>query len=381
MSTTTGRVGSGPGERRPQPARGRRRAKLTLPLVGALVAIGVGIGVGGTTPEAQGERPLPATAPPPPTRSAPADDDRTITLAFGGDVHFEGVSRAALGTGLPTVRRMLAKADVAMVNLETAITTRGTPAPKQFVFRAPARALTDLTKAGVDVVTLANNHGMDFGRTGLDDTLRAAAAARLPLIGAGPDADAAFAPWTTTVRGLDLAVFAATDVLDSFAQTTWVAGRSTSGLASAKDPSRLLAAVRAANRTADVVVVYLHWGQEMSTCPSERQRSLARELAVAGADLVVGSHAHVLQPGGRVAGAYVHYGLGNFVFYARTPQTRRTGVLTVDVGARGVRDVRWTPATIRSGVPVADRVAPAAFDDAVEEGTPATDGRAGGCRL
>jgi poly-gamma-glutamate capsule biosynthesis protein CapA/YwtB (metallophosphatase superfamily) len=357
--------------------------------VGALVAIGVGLASTG----AEGERTLPAVAPPGTTGSAQSprstaspslpSDNRTVTLAFGGDVHFEGVSRAALGTGLPTVRRMLAKADVAMVNLETAITTRGTPAPKQFVFRAPARALDDLTSAGVDVVTLANNHGMDFGRTGLDDTLRAAAAAHLPLIGAGPDADAAFTPWTTTVRGLHLAVFAATDVLDSFAQTTWVAGPSTSGLASAKDPARLLEAVRDANRSADVVVVYVHWGQEMSTCPSERQRSLARELAAAGADVVVGSHAHVLQPGGRVAGAYVHYGLGNFVFYARTPQTRQTGVLTVDVGARGVRDARWTAATIRSGVPVADRADPAPVDgtDGVDEGTAPESGRAGGCRL
>jgi poly-gamma-glutamate capsule biosynthesis protein CapA/YwtB (metallophosphatase superfamily) len=383
MSTTAGPAAIRPGDRRPTSARvRRRRAVLGLVLVATLVALAVGL----ASMRAEGERPLPAAVPSasPTPSTPPADQNRTVRLAFGGDVHFEGVSRAALSSGLPTVGRMLVKADVAMVNLETAITTRGDPAPKQFVFRAPPRALDVLTEAGVDVVTLANNHGMDYGRTGLDDTLRAAAAAKLPLIGAGLDADAAFAPWTRTVRGLEVAVFAATDVLDTFAQNTWVAGPSTSGLASAKDPARLLAAVRAAGQKADVVVVYLHWGQEMATCPSERQRSLARQLAAAGADVIVGSHAHVLQPGGRVAGAYVHYGLGNFVFYARTPQTRQTGVLTVDVGARGVRDARWTPATIRSGVPVADRAASAPVDGAdgaVDEGTDATDGRAGGCRL
>jgi len=249
----------------------------------------------------------------------------------------------------------LGQADIAMVNLETAVTSRGTPAPKKFAFRAPAASLDVLRDAGVDVVTLANNHGMDYGRTGLQDTLRAAAAARLPLVGAGGDEAAAFAPWTTTVRGLRVSVLGATDVLDTFAQRDWPAGPSTSGLASAKDPAALLMAVRAASARSDVVVVYVHWGKEMATCPSDRQRSLARQLAAAGADVVVGSHAHVLQPAGRVDGAYVHYGLGNYVFYARTPQTRATGVLTVDVGADGVQRARWTPATITSGVPVPGR--------------------------
>ena len=367
---TSGADGSRPRRNLSARSRRRRRAARTVLVAAAAVAVAVplvtGRGDRGTAapthggptathgpqgdpdrPDARGGGDTPAT-----------QDTRTVRLAFGGDVHFEGVSRSALTRGLPTVRRMLSQADVAMVNLETAVTTRGTPAPKQFVFRAPAASLQVLRDAGVDVVTLANNHGMDYGRTGLQDTLRAAAAARLPLVGAGGDEAAAFAPWTTTVRGLRVSVLGATDVLDTFAQRDWPAGPSTSGLASAKDPAALLMAVRAASARSDVVVVYVHWGKEMATCPSDRQRSLARQLAAAGADVVVGSHAHVLQPAGRVDGAYVHYGLGNYVFYARTPQTRSTGVLTVDVGARGVQRARWTPATITSGVPVPERTGP-----------------------
>jgi poly-gamma-glutamate capsule biosynthesis protein CapA/YwtB (metallophosphatase superfamily) len=369
MSSTGTSGADGPRPRRNLSARSRRRRRAvrTVLVAAAAVAVAVplvtGRGARGTaapthggptaTQGSQGDPDRPdarASGDTPPTQ-----DSRTVQLAFGGDVHFEGVSRSALTRGLPTVRRMLSQADVAMVNLETAVTTRGTPAPKQFVFRAPAASLQVLRDAGVDVVTLANNHGMDYGRTGLQDTLRAAAAAGLPLVGAGGDEVAAFAPWTTTVRGLRVSVLGATDVLDTFAQRDWPAGPSTSGLASAKDPAALLAAVRAASARSDVVVVYVHWGKEMATCPSDRQRSLARQLAAAGADVVVGSHAHVLQPGGRVNGAYVHYGLGNYVFYARTSQTRATGVLTVDVGAHGVQRARWTPATITSGVPVPGR--------------------------
>ena len=370
MTSTATPGADGPRPRRNLSARSRRRRRAvrTVLVAAAAVAVAVPLATG------RGERGTAAPAPARPTATAqgaedgkdpqdtqepqrddgtPAPQDaRTIRLAFGGDVHFEGVSRSAVTRGLPTVRRMLGTADIAMVNLETAVTTRGTPAPKQFVFRAPPAALSVLRDAGVDVVTLANNHGMDYGRTGLSDTLRAATAAGLPLVGAGLNEAAAFAPWTTTVRGLRVSVLGATDVLDTFAQRDWPAGPSTSGLASAKDPTALLAAVRSASTRSDVVVVYVHWGKEMVTCPSDRQRDLARQLAAAGADVVVGSHAHVLQPAGRVDGAYVHYGLGNYVFYARTPQTRSTGVLTVDVGVHGVQRARWTPATITSGVPV-----------------------------
>jgi poly-gamma-glutamate capsule biosynthesis protein CapA/YwtB (metallophosphatase superfamily) len=113
--------------------------------------------------------------------------------------------------------------------------------------------------------------------------------------------------------------------------------------------------VRAEAAHADAVVVYLHWGQELAVCPTARQRQLATLLATAGADLVVGSHAHVPQPGERLGHTYVDYGLGNFVFYAHTPATQRTGVLTVEVGTDGVHSTRWQPATIQDGLPVLDR--------------------------
>ena len=273
-------------------------------------------------------------------------------LAFAGDVHFEGSSRAALSGRLGSAFGVLRSADLAVLNLETAITDRGNAQPKEFTFRAPARAVGVLRQAGIDAVSLANNHGMDYGRVGLADTLEAARAAGMPLLGAGQDDVAAWTPLRREVSGVRVSVLAATDVLDDFARTSWLAGPNTPGLASAKDPARLLAGVRAERASADIVVVFLHWGQERVVCPTARQRELGKMLADAGADIVVGSHAHVVQPGGTAGKALVRYGLGNFQFYAAGGPGSNSGVLTVRVDRGGVTGSTWHPATIVGGAPM-----------------------------
>jgi poly-gamma-glutamate synthesis protein (capsule biosynthesis protein) len=267
-------------------------------------------------------------------------------------VHFEGSAGAALSGHLGSAFGVLRSADLAVLNLETAITDRGTPQPKEFTFRAPPRAVTVLRQAGVDAVSVANNHGMDYGRVGLADTLAAARAAGMPLLGAGEDDRAAWTPLRREVNGVRISVLAATDVLDDFAVTSWVAGPGTSGLASAKDTERLLAVVRAERAAVDVVVVFLHWGQERIVCPTARQQQLARLLAEAGADIVVGSHAHVVQPGGTVGKTLVRYGLGNFQFYTNGGPGSNSGVLTVTVNRGGVTGSEWHPATIVGGAPM-----------------------------
>jgi poly-gamma-glutamate synthesis protein (capsule biosynthesis protein) len=278
--------------------------------------------------------------------------EASITLAFAGDVHFEGNSRAALSGGLEPITPALSRADLSVVNLETAVTDRGTREPtKAFAFRAPPSAFSALRRAGVDVVTMANNHALDYGQEGLADSLAAARRAELPVVGAGTDADAAYAPYVARVKGRRVAVIGATQVLDANLAAAWTAGPGKPGLASAKDEDRLVAAVRAARSAADVVVVDLHWGTELVACPTPRQRALAVKLAQSGADVVVGSHAHILLGGGWLGRTYVDYGLGNFVFYARTPQTQQSGVLTLTVRGRHVVGSAWAPARIRSGVP------------------------------
>ena len=289
-----------------------------------------------------------------------------ITLAFGGDVHFEGVDGQRLAadpaTAFGPIASVLSGADLAMVNLETAITTRGTPAVKAYTFRAPPTAFTALRDAGVDVVTMANNHGEDYGPVGLSDTLAAAAAADFPVVGVGADAAAAFAPYRVTVKGDRVAIIGATQVLDARLAGAWTAGPDKPGLASAYDVPRLLTAVRAARATADTVVVYLHWGHELAVCPTSAQRTIAQQLVDAGADIVVGAHAHVQLGAGLLGSAFVDYGLGNFVFYASgASATARSGVLLLTVAGRKVTAEQWVPAHIEGGVPV-----PLTGDDAAQ---------------
>jgi poly-gamma-glutamate capsule biosynthesis protein CapA/YwtB (metallophosphatase superfamily) len=280
---------------------------------------------------------------------------RPVTLAFGGDVHFEPPIRQWLSsspsTVLAGVAPALRAADIAMVNVETAITSRGTPAQKNFVFRAPAEAFGAIAAGGVDVVTMANNHGMDYGEQGLRDSIAAARGAGVPVVGIGLDETGAYAPRMFTVKGQRIAVIGATQVMDDNLIAAWTAGPGKPGLASAKREDRLVQAVQEARAKADTVVVYVHWGVELQECPSERQTSLAQRLTAAGADVVVGSHAHVLLGGGRMGGAFVDYGLGNFVFYANREPTVRSGVLEVTVTGRRVDRYRWVPARISGGLP------------------------------
>ena len=289
------------------------------------------------------------------TSAAAAPVGKPVVLAFAGDVHFEGVLSAKLAANpdgmLDAIAPVLGKADLAVVNLETAVTDTAAPAAKRFVFRTPPSAFRALRGGGVDVASMANNHGMDYGEAGLRDSLAAARKYRFPVIGIGLDDDQAYRPYRRTINGQRIAVIGATQVLDDELISAWTAGPGKPGLASAKDVPRLLRAVRQARATADTVVVFLHWGIELQQCPSPDQRTLARQLVAAGADVVVGGHAHRLEGAGRMGKALVDYGLGNFVWYGTSELSTQSGVLVVTVDGRRVLGYRFEPARIVDGTP------------------------------
>jgi Bacterial capsule synthesis protein PGA_cap len=331
-------------------------ALAALALSGCVSVRDDGADVAAATSTSTTVRARPTTTTSPPRAGATREPTGApVTIAFGGDVHFEGAVAGRLASDPATtfgpIAGVLRRADLAVVNLETAITDGGTPAAKEFTFRAPPSAFAALEGAGVDVATMANNHGADYGMAGVRDSLAAAKATGFPVIGIGGDADEAFRAYRVTVNGQRIAVIGATQVLDASLAAAWSAGDGKPGLASAYDEKRLLAAVRAARAEADTVVVDLHWGRELASCPIDRQRALAPKVVAAGADIVVGSHAHVLLGGGYLRGAYVHYGLGNFVFYSRGGVTAQTGVLLLTARGRAVTRAQWVPAVISGGIP------------------------------
>ena len=291
-------------------------------------------------------------------------DPATLTMAFAGDVHFEDylAPLASQPDGLAELRDSLGAADLAMVNLETAITTRGTKIGKEFHFRAPASALRTVQGAGVDAVSMANNHGVDYGPVGLADTLAAKKASPIPIVGIGADEAEAYAPAVLKAKGLEVAVFGASEVFE-MTLSRYSAGQGRGGIASAAPVTRLRKAVSAASRKYDVVVVFLHWGLDYQKCPDPLSAETAQALEEAGADIIVGGHSHRVNGAGWLGRSYVAYGLGNFVWWRSREPDSRSGVLTLSLdvktakgtGSDGhsvVRSATWTPMLIGTdGIP------------------------------
>ncbi len=326
---------------------------------------------GETAPPTEQATPTPTEASP--TASpTPAHRER-ITITFAGDVHFEDQVRANLtnpSANLPALRDVLSASTFTMANLETALTERGTPiAGKTYTFRAAPSALTFLKDLGVDAVSMANNHAADFGSVGLQDTLAAKASGVLPIVGLGTNIEDALTPLTVDIGGVRTAIFATSDLNDEtssqFSATATRPGIvSTNGTAGA---AALAAAVTRAKADHELVIVFPHWGTETQTCPNDSQRRNAKALAAAGADIVVGGHAHRVQGSGWSGTTFVGYGLGNFIWYNNRGSSADTGVLTITVepdvlakraagettGSPVVAET-WTPMLIqRDGIPVA----------------------------
>lgn len=319
-------------------------------LAAGLAACLVGLaGCGEPLERAWWRPPAAPAASPEPSSPAPVE----LTLAFAGDVHFTGRTDELLAdpaTALGPFAPVLREADFAMVNLETAVTGRGTPEPKTYLFRAPPTAYQALQAAGVDVISLANNHTLDYGQVGLADTLAAARDAGMPYVGAGPHAAAAYAAYLATVAGVDLAVLGFSQVHELAG--SWAATSTRPGIAVAFEADRVAATVAAARAAADLVIVYLHWGQEGDPCPTGEMRGFAELLAGAGADIVVGTHAHLPLAGGWLGDTYVHWGLGNFVWYSDSHSTD-TGVLLLTVRDGRVAGAEFQPGTVSgTGQPV-----------------------------
>jgi hypothetical protein len=306
-----------------------------------------------------------AKPPPTPSGNPRLDPDwkgngQTVTLAFGGDVHFP--SGTTLGDRLaadpasalgPTVPALLSGVDLSMVNFESALTDGTCPAAqsKQFVFYAPPTAISAFKGAGVTLITEANNHGEDCGPAGLQTAIATKTQTGYAILGIGQNAAQAFTPYSATIHGQHIAIIAATQVIDSDLQTAWTATATQPGLASAYDVNDLVGAVEAARKTADTVIVYLHWGTELDACPNSLQEPLAQALVEAGADIIVGTHAHVLLGGGYLGSAYVDYGLGNFAFYDNSPPENASGSLVLSATGRQITAVTWRPAVIVNDLP------------------------------
>jgi poly-gamma-glutamate capsule biosynthesis protein CapA/YwtB (metallophosphatase superfamily) len=247
----------------------------------------------------------------------------------------------------PEVAEAVASADLFVLNLECCISERGERLPdphKRFFFRAPPVAAERLAELGVDAVTLANNHALDYGPVALLDTLDHLDRAGIAHVGAGADADAARAPATISADAVRLRVVAASDHPADCAAGPARPGIAYADLHRGEVPVWLLDAARP-DAGASAVVVTPHWGPNMRAEPLARVRRAAAALVGAGATLVAGHSAHVFQG---VAG-HVLYDLGDFVDdYAVDPELRNDlGLLwLVTFDDHGPRRLEALPLTL-----------------------------------
>ncbi|AJY73392.1 CapA family protein [Paenibacillus beijingensis] len=255
----------------------------------------------------------------------------TVRLAFVGDIMMgSSVEKLMRQKGLEYpfegALSYLQGPDLTAGNLENPITKRGVPAQnKSFVFKGSPDLLPPLKQAGFDVVTLANNHTLDQGTEGLFDTMKYLDEAGIPHVGGGHNDTEAFAPEYLETKGVKVAYIGVSRVVP---ETSWKADKYRPGVAETYDSTRAVAAIKEARKRADLVVVMVHWGVERQDYPVQHQKTLAHTFVDAGADLVIGSHPHVMQGFEYYKNKWIAYSLGNFIFNnTSNVKTKQTGVL------------------------------------------------------
>jgi poly-gamma-glutamate capsule biosynthesis protein CapA/YwtB (metallophosphatase superfamily) len=345
------------GRQRPRSTAARRHPAVLI--VFALLAIAAPIrplhaAVPSDSPECQ-----PAFADP-----LPAGQLMEVTLCFTGD-NLLGARMPRLieqhGADWPysAVSEALNAADLTFGNLECPITDYAVRTPGKswesiqaghnFIFKAPPETSSSiLRKAGYDVLSLANNHIMDYCAAGLLDTLSELEQAEIVAVGAGVDREHAFSARILRCNGLRIGFIARSVIVPAASK----AGDAAAGLAwqAGKYDLELAAAIRELSAVTDAVVVSFHWGIEGQRRHSAYQQQIARNCIDDGALLVIGHHPHCLQGIELYNGGVIAYSLGNFLFTGKSALIE-SGILRITLGRGAVREVEFMPCWVRGGRP------------------------------
>ena len=274
-----------------------------------------------------------------------------VVFSFAGDVMFSDHYTSAYDqNGISAIAdaEMLAAmqdSDLFMLNEEFPFSLQGEPMEdKQYTFRTDTRYVSIFQDLGVDMVSVANNHALDFGQAAFCDTLETLKQADIACLGGGYQITEASAPGIFEVNGQTFAVFAATRVSPSY---DWYATDSQPGMFQTYDPSRLNAAIVEADGRYDHVIVFVHWGIERNEYPEDYQHALAKGYIDAGANLVLGCHPHILQGFEYYKDVPIVYSLGNYLFGSRDGDTL---LLQAVFAEDGSMEIRLLPCRRQNGV-------------------------------
>lgn len=253
------------------------------------------------------------------------------TLLFAGDILFDdsytimttmrqrGSIKACFSE--ETLREM-EEADIFMLNNEFTYTNRGEPTPeKAYTFRAKPENAALLHELGVDIVSLANNHAYDYGEISLLDSLTTLEGIDMPYVGAGRNLAEASETVYFHAGNQKIAFISATQIERSTPPDTKGAKENTPGVFRCLTETEIFNKITEAKENSDFIVVYIHWGTEKTDELDWAQPDMAKSLAEAGADLIIGDHPHVLQEIANVNGVPTIYSVGNYWFNSSTLDT------------------------------------------------------------
>ena len=280
----------------------------------------------------------------------PGMQQKTTTLVFGGDIcladnylpvwHMNSAGHSIDTCIDPALVKIMRDADVTFLNNEFTISDRGTPmAGKTYTFRAATANTAWYKTLGVDIVSLANNHAFDFGEAAFLDTLDTLENYGLAQIGGGRNLEEAQKIQYYIINGRKIAYVAATRAEKNV--MTPAAGEDSPGVLRCYDTALTVQAIREARENSDFVIACIHWGTEYSYTLEKAQTDSARVYIDAGADLIVGAHAHQLQGIEFYNGKAIFYNLGNFWFNAYEIDT---GLLQAQINPDGTAVYTFLPA-------------------------------------
>lgn len=278
-----------------------------------------------------------------------------LTASFVGDMMFgrfvkEVTDKHGTEYLFDHVKPYFDKSDYVVGNFENTIinqeaSTYDKP-EKSIYLNTDISSLETLKKMNFSLVNLANNHTMDYGEEALTETLAALEKVGLRSVGAGKDLEDATKIDYQEKNGLTIATLGFSDVLP--AGTSALGHR---GGVAAATPDNMVPAIKEAKENADLVTVQIHWGQEYDNEPHPRQEKLARAMVDAGADIILGHHAHVLQHVEKYKDAVIFYGLGNFIFDQGWSRTKDSALVQYDLLEDGTGRFEVIPLRIRGAQP------------------------------
>jgi poly-gamma-glutamate capsule biosynthesis protein CapA/YwtB (metallophosphatase superfamily) len=289
---------------------------------------------------------------------------RSITLAAAGDIFMgeKADSQPSILSSLDRLKSHLGDATLLVGNLEGPFTSSGHPQQGKCTLKSDPAWAEQLRISGFRVMSLANNHTMDFGVEGLLCTMDTLRKSGIGFVGAGKNMEEACRPLFLECGEQKLAFLARTSVIVT---SPSYASRTMPGVAFL-DISDTKTAIKECRKQADIVILMLHWGIEHYSFPSPEQRKLAQELINAGTDLILGHHPHVLQGIERFNKGLVCYSLGNFIFkdfqwsfidgggqrrerrIALSQAHRQSGLLTINIAGKNIGEYNFLPTYINA---------------------------------